>query len=339
MPDMHGVALASEIRNLQSPITNLPLILFTSLGRREAGADAVGFAAHLTKPIKPSQLFDALVGIFADQPVPVQRVSAPHGQTDPEMALRHPLRILLAEDNTVNQKLALRLLLQMGYRADVAANGLEAIEAIQRQAYDVVLMDVQMPELDGLEASRQINQRWPRAARPRIIAMTANAMQGDREMCLAAGMDDYIAKPIRVEELVGALSRSQPRRGEGAKSDMLESVIDKATLEGLVATTDAAFVAELLSAFLDDSPQLIAAMRQAVTGQNADAFRRAAHSIKSNSANFGAMNLSALAKELEMMGKAGHFEGAGAKIERLAAEYAQVERALKEWGRETSKAS
>jgi CheY-like chemotaxis protein len=121
------------------------------------------------------------------------------------MASRHALRILLAEDNAVNQKLALRLLQQMGYRADLASNGREAIECVVRQTYDVVLMDVQMPEMDGLEASRHITTRWPADQRPRIIAMTANAMQGDREICLAAGMDDYVSKPIRLDELVAAL--------------------------------------------------------------------------------------------------------------------------------------
>jgi CheY-like chemotaxis protein len=126
-------------------------------------------------------------------------------QLDPGMAARHPLRILLAEDNVVNQKLAMRLLQQMGYRADLASNGIEAIESVERQSYDVILMDVQMPEMDGLEASRRITAKWAAGMRPRIVAMTANAMQGDREMCLDAGMDDYITKPIRVEALVGAL--------------------------------------------------------------------------------------------------------------------------------------
>ena len=121
------------------------------------------------------------------------------------MAKQHPLRILLAEDNLVNQKLALRLLEQMGYRADLASNGLEALESVARQTYDVVLMDVQMPEMDGLEASRRITRDTAAGARPYIIAMTANAMQGDREMCLEAGMDDYIAKPIRVPKLIEAL--------------------------------------------------------------------------------------------------------------------------------------
>jgi CheY-like chemotaxis protein len=129
---------------------------------------------------------------------------------DPEMAQRHPLRILLAEDNVVNQKLALRLLDRMGYRADLAANGLEVIDALERQVYDVVLMDIQMPEMDGLEATRQIITRWAGISRPAIIAMTAGAMEGDREAALAAGMDHYITKPIRVEELISALYQVKP---------------------------------------------------------------------------------------------------------------------------------
>ena len=128
------------------------------------------------------------------------------------MAARHPLRILLAEDNVVNQKLAMRILQQMGYRADLASNGIEAVESVERQPYDVVLMDVQMPEMDGLEASRRIAQRWPAGERPRIVAMTANAMQGDRELCLQAGMDDYLTKPIRVDQLVAALDAVQARK-------------------------------------------------------------------------------------------------------------------------------
>jgi signal transduction histidine kinase/ActR/RegA family two-component response regulator len=142
--------------------------------------------------------------------LPIATVSAVT-RPDPELAARHPLRILLAEDNLVNQKLALRLLSQMGYRADVAANGIEAIESLERQRYDVVLMDVQMPEMDGLEATRRIVARWPNGGRPRIIAMTANAMAGDREACLAAGMDDYLTKPIRPDELNRSLQSTHAR--------------------------------------------------------------------------------------------------------------------------------
>ena len=133
---------------------------------------------------------------------------------DASMAERHPLRILLAEDNVVNRKLALRLLEQMGYDADHAANGREAIEAVERERYDVVLMDVQMPEMDGLEATRRLVAGG--SDRPRIVAMTANAMQGDRDACLAAGMDDYVTKPIRVDALVRALQDTPQRQASTA---------------------------------------------------------------------------------------------------------------------------
>ena len=210
MPDMDGTTLATRIR--ESGYT-LPLVLFSSLGRREA--EDSPFAATLAKPLRQSQLFDTLVTLLghdagADA---ARKVAAPAAKPriDSSMAERHPLRILLAEDNVVNQKLALRLLQQMGYRADLASNGIEAIECVQRQPYDVVLMDVQMPEMDGLEASRRITAKWKPHERPRIVAMTANAMQGDREECLAAGMDDYVTKPIRVDALVEALNQARPR--------------------------------------------------------------------------------------------------------------------------------
>ena len=128
-----------------------------------------------------------------------------------EMAAQHPLKILLVEDNAVNQKLALRLLAQMGYRADIASNGLEAVQSVERQPYDAILMDVQMPEMDGLEATRAI-RNLKTVTQPHIIAMTANAMEGDREMCIRAGMNDYVSKPMRVYELVEALERIPGRQ-------------------------------------------------------------------------------------------------------------------------------
>jgi CheY-like chemotaxis protein len=127
------------------------------------------------------------------------------------MATRHPLRILLAEDNGVNQKLALRQLEQMGYRADLASNGREAVDSVERQTYDLVLMDVRMPEMDGLQATREIVSRWPLGQRPRIVAMTANATNGDRPQCLAAGMDEHLAKPLRFEALIEALHATPAR--------------------------------------------------------------------------------------------------------------------------------
>jgi signal transduction histidine kinase/DNA-binding response OmpR family regulator len=205
MPEMDGTQLAAAIRQAGH---KTPLVLFSSLGRREAAAGE--FAATLAKPLKQSQLFDTLVALLGTGGADKPRQAAARPKADAQMAERHPLRILLAEDNAVNQKLALRLLSQMGYRADVAANGLEALESVKRQPYDVVLMDVQMPEMDGLEATRRIRSEGSPHGRPRVIAMTANAMQGDREACIAAGMDDYVTKPIRVDALVQALESVQP---------------------------------------------------------------------------------------------------------------------------------
>jgi GAF domain-containing protein/CheY-like chemotaxis protein len=209
MPEMSGVALAKEIKSLDA---RLPLVLFSSLGRRETAPDEAGlFATQLAKPLHQSALFDTLMNLLLHEAAP-RAVPRTKSTLDAGLAQRHPLRILLAEDNVVNQKLALRLLQQMGYRADLASNGIEAIECIERQPYDVVLMDVQMPEMDGLEASRRITARWPKDQRPHIVAMTANAMQGDREECLAAGMDDYVTKPIRVDALVASLLQVPQRK-------------------------------------------------------------------------------------------------------------------------------
>jgi len=209
MPEMDGLELAQRMKQLRPA---LPRVLFSSLGRREGDVERV-FSAHLAKPVRQSQLFDTLVGLLAREAARREPDRAAGPKIDATLAERHPLRILLAEDNAVNQKLALRILQQMGYRADLASNGLEAVESVGRQTYDVVLMDVQMPEMDGLEASRRITAKWPAGRRPRIVAMTANAMAGDREMCIDAGMDDYITKPIRVEQLVEALMQATARKG------------------------------------------------------------------------------------------------------------------------------
>ena len=203
MPEMDGCELARRIR-LQPNGQALPLVLLTSLAGLPQARSTEDFDVQLTKPVRASQLYNALLGVFAD-PEP----NALPPAVDREAPETSSLRILLAEDNPVNQKVALRILEKLGYRADVASNGLEALEALERKPYDVVLMDVQMPEMDGLDASRRICARWPAESRPRIVAMTANAMIEDREACFAAGMDDYIAKPVSPEALAEALSRAR----------------------------------------------------------------------------------------------------------------------------------
>ncbi len=205
MLEMDGIELARRIRR-HSNGQELPLVLLTSLAGLPRARSAEEFSVQLTKPVRASQLYNALLSVFAD---PELESVALEAAIDEEMPEPSSLRILLAEDNPVNQKVALRILDKLGYRADVASNGVEALEALEREPYDVVLMDVQMPEMDGLDAARRICAQWPADSRPRIIAMTANAMIEDREACFAAGMDDYLAKPVRPEELAEALGRAR----------------------------------------------------------------------------------------------------------------------------------
>jgi CheY-like chemotaxis protein len=249
------------------------------------------------------------------------------------------------------------LLQRLGYRADVAANGLEAIEALERQAYDVVLMDVQMPEMDGLEATRRIRRQCPGEQGPYIVAMTANAMEGDREECLAAGMDDYVSKPIRVEALVGALSRvrplgerESPNGGDGemagaeappsteqetdrtgAEQTMVDhQVLDPTALETLLEIVggEPALLGELIDSFLEEAPPLVDTLRQALEQGDAAELSRAAHTIKSSSNDFGATTLAELCQELETMGKAGTLDGAAELVTHVEDEYEQVRVAL-----------
>ncbi len=209
MPGMDGIALSKAIRDLR-PKDPPKLILVSSAAMREHGA---AVDALLSKPVKPSALHDALVTVLAGVESRFKLERAPESTVDPGMAARHPLRILLAEDNAVNQKLAIRLLANMGYTAELAGDGLAAIAALEATDFDVVLMDIQMPELDGLEATRRIRNRWPERAL-HIVAMTANAMTGDREACLAAGMNDYVSKPIRPAELATALGKAPSATAE-----------------------------------------------------------------------------------------------------------------------------
>ncbi|HWX22210.1 MAG TPA: response regulator, partial [Candidatus Binatia bacterium] len=214
MPELDGLMLAREIRKLPAR-QSLPLILLTSMGIHTDHPDVAraGFASCLTKPIKPVQLREVLLRVISGTNPPPQN-PVTHAKLDPTLARRLPLRVLLCDDNVINQKVASRLLQQMGYRADLAANGLEALAALERNPYDLIFMDLMMPEMDGLDATRLIRQRqkqpgqFPTFKSPIIIvAMTASAMKGDREKCLEAGMDDYIAKPVRLEDVRGIVER------------------------------------------------------------------------------------------------------------------------------------
>ncbi len=209
MPDMDGAMLTQAIRDYPAG-EHLPIILLTSLGGWEVLTNEMQFAARLSKPIKPSMLFDAIAEVMSaqiDDSMVQPHTEEKKSSFDPEMGVNHPLHILLAEDNLINQKVALGILERLGYRADVAGNGLEVLDALSRQHYDVVLMDIQMPEMDGVQATHRICAKYLEEERPRIVAMTAHALDGDRERYIAEGMDDYVSKPVRVDELVHVLRR------------------------------------------------------------------------------------------------------------------------------------
>jgi PAS domain S-box-containing protein len=324
MPEMDGLALAREIRRLRDE-RELPLVLLTSLGRLPQAQSAGEFAVQLSKPVRASQLYNALVKALAEH-VPE---AAGERMAEEGKPATSPLRILLAEDNAVNQQVALKLLDQLGYHADVTSNGLEALAALEQQPYDVVLMDVQMPELDGLEASRRICERWPADDRPRIIAMTANAMPEDRAACFAAGMDDYLAKPIHPNELAKALRRARAHEDMHAPSAAArDAALDASALESLRELGGEAFLAEVIDTFLNDAPALIATLRTSYDRGDTEELRRAAHTLKSNGQTFGAGRFAELCRELEERVKGGEVDGAVELVERIEREYGALEEAL-----------
>ncbi len=253
MPGMDGMQLARHISE-DPAIARTRLILLTSIGQRGDGEEArrAGIEAYLTKPMRQSELYDAIATVMG-APDAAREKSAPlvTRHTLREMQTGDRPRLLLAEDNPVNQKVAARMLEKLGYRVDVAQNGLEALETIARNRYAAVLMDVQMPGMDGYEATAEIRRREAALAwggkyhNIPIIAMTANAMQGDREKAIEAGMDDYLPKPVRQEALTETLSRwvpeepgraeRQPEPGNGAAGlqDVPEPPLDEAVLAGL----------------------------------------------------------------------------------------------------------
>jgi len=278
-------------------------------------------------------------------------------QFDLHFAQELPLDILLVEDLAVNQKVALLMLQQLGYGADVASNGIEALQALDRQDYDVVLMDVQMPEMDGLETTRFITEQWSDESRPWIIAMTAHAMQGDRQECLQAGMNDYISKPLSIEAIVQALNQYKLLRGSGKwgmgsreeKEEPSSGLLPLGqsaptpysllptpcfepevlqTLGALAGEAGASVLEEVISSYLEDAPRRLQALTQAVMGSDAAAVQKSAHALRSLSVTIGAAPVAQLCVALEAIGRAGTTAGAQVLVKQLQAEYERLEAAL-----------
>lgn len=348
MPEMDGVTLASEIRKYRDS-NAMPLVMLTSMGV-PVGEGRVHFVACLNKPIKPSQLYDALMDTFAERRQRERIKASLRSNLDSNLADRLPLRILMVEDNAVNQKVGLSILGHMGYRADVAGNGVEALQALENVAYDLVLMDVQMPQMDGLEATRRIRSQYGKGldARPIIIAMTAGAMEGDRARCLKAGMNDYISKPVKVEYLQNLLERwgelvcqtrepslsfsptssspgSTPVNYSGDRVNLEVLRQMRATLEGEEGSD---LVTELIEMFFEDTPKILSKIREGIATSNLSEVELAAHSLKGNSRTMGANFMGELCAKLELKAKNRSLEEAEKFVEELEQEFKLVQQEL-----------
>ena len=327
MPEMDGFQLAEAIRDLPGMCT---LLMLSSADQADGSARCrqLGVSAYLTKPVKQSSLFDAIVNCVMCATPKSDAATTEESHERSRFGNRRSLRILLAEDSVVNQKLAVSLLKQAGHEVVVVNNGLDAVSAVKREHLDLVLMDVQMPELDGFDATKRIRQLEHGTGRHiPIIAVTAHAMKGDRERCLSAGMDSYISKPIRAAELhqridelaavdEGAL-REQPA-SETVGGDWDWSIA-LATVQG-----SEELLREIIEAFLEEAPRQVAAMHAALDSSDAALLRRAAHTIKGSVRYFGAQQAFDLALRLESLAHNGELQAAPAAVETLEQELKRI---------------
>ncbi len=330
MPGMDGLSLARAIK-AEKGAAGVRLVLLTSIGQRGHGAEAarIGISAYLTKPVDETDLYDCLVEVLTPGRSPRERA----------LVTRHSLRearpptgarVLVAEDNEINQKVAVGLLEKLGYRVELADDGHQVVEACRRTRYDAVLMDGQMPEMDGFEATRRIREQEGDDRRTPIIAMTASAMKGDRERCLEAGMDDYVSKPVTPQTLEAVLKRwvhvpSPPPPPRPAPSPAEPGdLLDNAVIQGLMAVDqDGTLIDEVVGVFLRLAPVRLDALRKAAQG-NASQLERTAHSFLGSCGNLGCRRMADLCARLEVLGRSGSTEGAPDLVRVLEEELAAV---------------
>ncbi|NEZ64690.1 response regulator [Leptolyngbyaceae cyanobacterium CCMR0082] len=332
MPGIDGLMLAPKLK-LQCP--NLPMVMLTSVRTHDLKEKALraGIVAFLNKPCRQNDLYNALTHGITGK-VTYHSGLTKDNKIDNTMAQRLPCRILVAEDNMVNQQLAKQWLAKLGYRPDLVSNGLEVLDCLKRQTYDVILMDIQMPEMDGLAATKMIRQSWSENEQPYIIAVTANAMTGDREKFLAAGMDDYISKPIHIDNLIKALeeypidrrtathikdplAHNSPKTSAELTTAEKTTDLDRVRLEQTLAPLGG-LASEKLKLFVDiylkESSQLIKAFKEAIDEQNAQQIQHAAHTLKSSSAALGLVTVQRLCQYIENESRAGNIALASSVI-------------------------
>jgi signal transduction histidine kinase/CheY-like chemotaxis protein len=335
MPEMDGLELARRIRE-DARLAGTRLVMLTSVGLRGDAAEArqAGVNAYLSKPVRQSDLYNTLVAVVGN-PAGSDRMITRHDL--PEHRSTGTREILLVEDNDINQQLMVNMLERLGYRAALAADGLQAIEAFRRRRPDLVLMDCQMPNMDGFEATaeiRRLEENAPAPAVP-IVALTANAMQGDRERCLAAGMNDYLSKPVRLPDLRKTLDRwftstgdariqaagPEPAPGETLDMQAIEAI------RTLQRPGEANLLEKILGMYRRNTPALLDQLARAIDEGDAGAAQHAAHALKSSSANVGAARVATLARELEAGARKRDLSGARERLTLLRTAFAEAERA------------
>jgi len=333
MPGMDGFEVAKEIK--EGPFgKDLAIILLTSAGQKGDAAHCkeLDISGYLTKPVKQSELFDAILMALGHQ----GEGTAPLITRHEIQEARRRLNILLAEDNPVNQMLAVKILEKRGHRVVVASNGKEAIEKLQNSSFDLILMDVQMPEMDGISATRKIRNLKSEIRNLPIIAMTAHAMKGDREKCLEAGMDNYVTKPIRPEELFEAIEKLTYRSNDRKKKSLLskkndslsKNILDLSKAMEVVGGNKELFQ-EISNIFLETLPGYMAEINEAIAKSDSNALERAAHSLKGSVGNFGANRALEAVYYLEKLGKEGEVRVAANALSRLEAEFSAFTTELK----------
>jgi len=332
LPDEDGLAFARSIR-ADPTLDQTRLLLLTAFGRRRhdlAAFQSAGIDAFVIKPIRRTQLCDALSRLLLDE----SHRDASLRRIEPPPAANRA-RVLVVEDNSVNQLVALGQLQRLGHHPVLAASGREAMDALRDGAFDIVLMDCQMPDMDGYEATRRIRQMDGSIAKTPIVAITAHALAGEREKCLAAGMNDYLPKPVTIEQL-GAVIRlwaSKESAADLPEPDMMEGddpfVLDRERVSSFLAIsrTQNGFLEGLVRTFRQDVPSRLDALRAAASAGDANDLAMAAHALKSSSGSVGAKRMFTAASTLELAARAGQLDGAGASIEQLAAEFTRVVKA------------
>jgi len=330
MTGMTGEGLARTIK-AEPAIADTALILLTSVPKKGDAAKMldVGFDAYLTKPVKQSQLYESIAMVMglSRRSEPARKRSLITQHTLKEAA-RARYKILIVEDNIVNQKVAARMLEKVGYRCDVAANGREAVEALSRIPYDLLFMDCQMPEMDGYEATRVIRGCEQGERHTVIIAMTANAMKGDRERCLEAGMDDYISKPVTNATLCRILEKYLTGEPETETVPQQDEILESKPVHiqriQEISDGDHDIETELISVFISENERRFRLLEAAIRGRDKDQVRHEAHTIKGSSASAGAQGMQEMAFQLEQMGENGELDPAMKVLDDLKGEFEQV---------------